>query len=259
MQTRAVLHVVCGNNKVGNNKVDNKEVFMVNKFKSWLIICVMGVIALGSTGSLAFSINCPDLSEFPLNGCNLPGTIDGSFPYFDQTVSVFYKDKDTEDDIFNITGRTLKGSLRRWLQIDDETTDVIPKMKIKLDVEVDGTVASGDLKISGKIPNLGEFKVSADLEGEWDASDDGTFWGFNITNIACSGALESLVDCATDGVIYLNLLETIGPDTGANKIMTSGLALTSVTVPIPVPATAWLFCSGLFGLVGISRHRRNKP
>jgi hypothetical protein len=221
----------------------------------------MGVIALGSTGSFAISSSCPDPSEFPLNGCSLPGTIDGSFPYFDQTASVFYKDKDTEDDIFNITGKSLKGSLRRWLQIDDETTVVIPKMRIKLDAAVDGAVASGALKISGKIPDLGKFKVSADLKGEWDASEDGTFWGFNTTNIACSGALESLVDCATDGVIYLNLLETIGPDTGANKISTSGLALTSVAVPvtIPVPATVWLFFSGLFGLVAISRHRRNKP
>jgi len=222
-------------------------------------MCVMGILAVGSTGSLAISSSCPDPSGYPLNGCSLPGTIDGSFPFFDQTVSVAYQDKDTEDDIFNITGKSLKGSLRRWLQIDDETTVVIPKMKFKLDAEVNGDVASGDLKISGKIPDLGKFKVSADLKGEWDASEDGMLWGFNTTNIACSGAIESLVDCATDGVFYLNLLEAIGPDTGASKIDTSGLALTSFTgqAVIPVPATVWLFSSGLLGLVAVSRRRRH--
>jgi hypothetical protein len=234
---------------------------MANIISKWLIICVVGSVALGSTGSFAITSSCPDPSEYPLNGCGLPDTIDGSFPYFDQTVSVFYKDKDTDDDTFNITAKSLKGSLRIGLQIDDETTVVIPKMKFKFNAAVDGAVASGALKISGKIPELGKFRVSADLKSDWDASEDSMFWGFNTTNITCSGALESLVDCATDGVIYLNLLEAIGPDAGANKVTTSGLALTSVTVPVtvPIPATAWLFCSGLFGLVAISRHRVNKP
>jgi hypothetical protein len=230
---------------------------MANKIKSWLLICVMGVLTLVSTGSFAFNINCPDPSQDPLNGCSLPGTLDGIFEYFDQTVSVSYKGK---DDSFKITGKTLEGSERRWLQIDDETTVVIPKMKFDLDVEVDDAIASGDLEISGKIPDLGKFSVSADLKGEWDASEDGTFWGFNLTNIACSGSIASLVECATDSVVYLNLLEAIGPDTEGCKITTAGLALTSVSIPavIPVPATVWLFSSGLLGLVAISRRRSNK-
>jgi len=233
---------------------------MANKISRWLIICVVGSIGLVSTSSFAFTSSCPDPSGYPLNGCGLPDTIDGSFPYFDQTVSVFYKDKDTEDDTFNITAKSLKGSLRIWLQIDDETTVVIPKMKFKFNAAVDGAVANGDVQISGKIPELGKFKVSADLKGDWAASEDSMLWGFNTTNITCSGAIESLVDCATDGVIYLNLLDAIGPDTGANKITTSGLALTSDTgqVAVPVPATAWLFCSGLVALVATSRHWRNK-
>jgi len=222
-------------------------------------MCVMGILAVGSTGSYAIGVSCPDPAGYPLNGCSLPGTIDGRCPYFDQTVSVVYKDKDTKDDIFTISGKSLEGSLRSWLQIDDETTVVIPKMKITLDVTVDGAIASGDLEIRGKIPDLGKFRLSAELKGEWDASEDGTLWGFNTTNIACSCALESLVDCATDSVIYLNLLEAIGPDTGAGNIRTAGLALTSLTgqAVIPVPATVWLFSSGLLGLVAVSRRRRH--
>jgi len=232
---------------------------MANKISTGLIICVACSIALVSTSSFAFTSSCPEPSEYPLNGCSLPDTIDGSFSYFDQRVSVFYKDKDTDDDTFNITAKSLKDSLWIGLQIDDETTVVVPKMEFKFDVAVDGAVASGALQISGKIPELGKFRVSADIEGAWDASDDGTFWSFNTTNIACSGALEYLVDCATDGDIHLNLLDAIGPDTGASKITTSGFALTSEIFQVPVPATAWLFCSGLFGLAAIFRYRRNKP
>jgi hypothetical protein len=166
---------------------------MADKIKLGLLISVMGILTLGSTGSYAISSFCPDPSGYPLNGCSLPEKIDGSFPYFDQTVSVAYKDKDTEDDTFNISGESLKGSLRKWLQIDDETTDVIPKMKFKLDVKAEDTVASDDVEISGKIPDLG------------------------LRSRSC-----------------------LHPN------------------PVPVPASIWLFTSGLLGLVAISRRRSNK-
>jgi hypothetical protein len=261
---------------------------MANKIHSWLMPCVICLLFLCSTGSFAISSNCPALSGYPLNGCSLPGVTDGSFPYFDQTISVTYRDKDTEDDIFRIRGGSLHGSDRRWLQSDNENTVVIPGMKIKLDIKVEDMVASGvlnkssgasrvcflgecrdvnssgsknpngALRITGKMPDLGNFSLLADLKGEWDVSQDSMLWAFDLTNITCSGALDSIVDCANDGVIYLNLLEAIGPDTGAGNIRTSGLALTSLTSQVPVPATIWLFSSGLLGLVAISRYPHNQ-
>jgi len=258
---------------------------MTNKINSWLMPWVICFLSLYSTCSFAISSNCPAPSGYPLNGCSLPRVIDGSFPYFDQTISVTYSDKDTEDGIFRIRGDSLHGSDRRWLQSDDENTVVISGMKIKLDIKVDGMAAKGNLnnssdasrvcflgecrdvgsggsnnpngalRITGNISDLGKFSLVADLKGEWDASQDSMLWAFDLTNITCSEVLESLVDCANDGVIYLSLLEAIGPDTGAGKIKTSGLALTSVTSQVPVPATLWLFGSGLLGLIGIARRK----
>lgn len=231
---------------------------MGNKINSWVFICVFismtGVLALGSSGSFSASISCPDPAEFPLNGCSLSGTTDGRFPYFNQQVSVSYKDKHTEDDSFKIKAKSLHGSSEGSLQLDDATTIDISKMKIKFNAAVEGAVASGSLRIAGNLPDPEKFKVSADLQGAWNASEDGMLWGFNLTNVSCSGAID--VNCSTDGVIYLNLVNAIGPATGEKKIKTSGIALTSFTdqVVIPVPATVWLFLSGLLGLVAVSRY-----
>lgn len=236
---------------------------MVNKINSWVFLClfigIAGVLALGSSGSFAASINCPDPTQFPLNGCSLPGTTDGSFPYFDQQASVTFKDKDTTDDSFKIKAKSSKVPSDGSLQIDQATTLDISKMKIKLSAAVQGAVASGSLKISGNLPDPGPFNVSADLQGAWAASEDGTLWGFNLTNVTCSGITE--VNCNTDGVIYLNLTDAIGPATGKNKIITSGEALTSVAAAVsqvPVPATAWLLGSGLLGLAAIARRRGSR-
>jgi hypothetical protein len=53
-------------------------------------------------------------------------------------------------------------------------------------------------------------------------------------------------------VIYLSELED-ALDLGGTKgkYKTTGLAVTSV----PVPATAWLFGSGLIGLTGVARRK----
>jgi hypothetical protein len=260
---------------------------MANEINLWQLIGMASALALCSTESFPISTSCTDPSGYSVDGCVLPGITAGSFPYFDQTVSVTYKGKNSEDNVFSITGKSLKDSQKRWLKLDDETTVFIPDMKIKLAVKVDGAVARGNLKnpggvnricflgecrdvnrgaqknpgdalsIKGKIPELGKFRVSADLKGGWDASDNSMFWNFDITNITCSGALASRVDCAPDGILYLNLLEAIGPTTGANKIKTAGISLTSVAVP--VPAAIWLFSSGLLGLGAVARYQGTQP
>ena len=67
----------------------------------------------------------------------------------------------------------------------------------------------------------------------------------------CEGAVDTLTNCTSEEVVYLNLLEPIGFDLGYKKIDTAGRAVTSV----PLPAAAWLFGSGLMGLVAVSRRR----
>lgn len=211
--------------------------------------CVFAALSLASTDTLAYTSSCPDNGSGPLNGCSLPGVVDGSYPFFDTVVSVSYNEK--KDGAFDIKTNALKGSVGNWLALGDTTSYLIEKPKYSLKATVDGGIATGKLNIGGKIDGQ-KFKVTADLDGQWNSSIDGTLWGFNTTNIVCSDLINSLTGgCTTDEVVYLNLLEAIGPETGFNKISTAGRALTSV----PVPAAAWLFGSGLIGLAGIARRR----
>jgi hypothetical protein len=227
---------------------------MVNTTRSMAIACVMGVFALGSSSGFAYTTSCPDVEEFPLNGCDLPGTVEGSFPYFDNVVAVSSKakfDKEGAVTSFNISAAQYKGSIDNHLVVDDTTSYLIEKPSYKLSATfIDETTAEGSLKIGGKI-NGEKFSVTADLAGPVDFSDDSMLWGFDTMNIVCSDLINTLTGgCTTNEVVYLNLLEAIGPDFGA-KINTAGRALTSV----PVPAAAWLFGSGLLGLIAVSRRR----
>jgi hypothetical protein len=237
---------------------------MHNQTKSIAVACVMGVLALGSSSSFAYTTGCPDGGAYPLNGCALPGTAEGSFPYFDNVVAVTSKakiDKNTEEvQSFAIKAKQYGGSVDNHLVVDSDTNYLIEKPKFNLKVNfLSETEVEGKLKISGKIDSDGDgkgekFTVTADLEGPVDSSEDGTLWGFDTMNIVCSDLINTLTGgCTTNEVVYLNLLEAIGPEFGTN-ISTAGRALTSV----PVPAAAWLFGSGLLGLIAVSRRAVHK-
>jgi hypothetical protein len=90
--------------------------------------------------------------------------------------------------------------------------------------------------------------MTADLKGQWNST--GQLIGFNTMNIECHAAINAVSPCTTDEVIYLSDLKDaldVGGFTG--KYRTTGLAVSSV----PVPATTWLFGSGLLGLMGVAR------
>jgi hypothetical protein len=240
---------------------------MANTVKLISVACVMGVLALGSTGSFAYTETCPDAgATYPFNGCDIPGSpfgiVPGSFPYFDNVVAVTSKVKfDKSGDVkkFDLKAKQYKGSIDNNLVVDDTTSYFIekPKYDLKAKYLTASDEFEGSVKISGKItpPLLGakpeKFTVTADLEGPFDLSPDGTLWALNTSTIQCKGLENVLPGGCTDAeVIYLNLLEGIGPDFG-EKISTAGRALTSV----PLPAAAWLFGSGLLGLLAVSRRR----
>ncbi len=232
---------------------------MINTVKSMTIAGLLGVLALGSTSSFAYSETCPNNGAGQYNGCVLPGTVNGSYPYFDNVVAVTSKVKFNKDESvksFNISAKQYKGSVDNNLVIDNSTSYLIEKPKYDLKVNfLSDTEVEGSVKISGKIdPGTGKaekFTVTADLAGAFDYSGDGTLWGFNTSGIVCSDNINTLTGGCTDAeVVYLNLLEGVGPDFGT-KVSTAGRALTSV----PLPATAWLFGSGLLGLIGVSRRR----
>jgi hypothetical protein len=238
---------------------------MLKIIKSISVVCLFGVLGVGSNATFAYNISCPDGGAGPLNGCTLPGTgvVDGSYPFFDSPVNVTYDGKKLEKkDVWTMKARSVKGS-GGTLFVSDTEQYTIDNMRYQLNAKVDGGGAYGTVRISGKIADVGKFKVTAFLNptkdngkndkssrGVWGVSEDNMFFGFNTYGIQCKG-LESLFECTTAEVAFLNLLSPIGPfsDTSSKKVSTAGTEVTSV----PLPAAAWLFGSGLLGLIAVSR------
>jgi hypothetical protein len=236
-------------------KLKEREI-MVNTIKSMAVACVMGVAALVSSSSFAALISdsaCPDPTEFPLNGCSFDGengVRDGSFPYIDNVVAVTAKvDKSGKE---TITAKQYKGSLSNLFYDDTGNVSSISNMKFSLKATIDAGQASGSIKVSGTIGGA-KGSMTADIGPEFASSADNTLWAFNTNNMVCKDGLEGI--CSTGEVVYLNLLEALPGSQDTNtKVSTAGRAITS----LPVPAAAWLFGSGLLGLVAVSRRRGDR-
>jgi hypothetical protein len=220
------------------------------KLASTLLFVLM---TLYSTPGFAITIGCPDLDAYPMNGCELPGLVKGSFPFFYQQVNVRYAQKKRSGNfVFKANSRRSPDS---FLYVDPEDLLSIVRTHFKFKAKVIDGVASGRVTIKGRIDKLGirGSLMTAELEGSWAA--DGTLIGFNTKNIQCNAAINAYLGgdgCTKAEVIYLNLLDAVGPDADARRIRTSGTAMTSV----PLPAAAWLFGAGLIGLAaGALRHR----
>jgi len=230
---------------------------MINKIRSFVYVCLIGMFTLGSASSFAITSGCPDIGAYPMNGCSLPGqTVDGSFPFFYQNITVKYKQNKNSDD-FRVKAKFMKGSTSSFLYVDPEDVLGITNTKFQFDAKLTSGEASGRIRISGRMEDLGidGMLMTADLSGIWGV--DGTLMGFNTTNIQCNEAINAYLGgggCTTDEVIFLNLLDAIGPDAGVRKINTAGFAVTSV----PVPAAVWLFGSGLLGLLTMVRRHGHR-
>ena len=229
---------------------------MIKTIKSIAIAGVMSVLAFGSTASFAYSTSCPDGGAGPLNGCVLPGVVNGSYPYVENGITVDYNGKKLDKKgYFDIKAKSIKHSVGTLAVGQSEQYD-IEKISYNLKARgyEDGS-AEGSIKISGKIDGQ-KIKITADLNpekktpGVWDSSEDGMLWGFNTYNIECKG-LEAYAACTKNEVAFLNLVSAIGPASGFPEISTAGTAVTSV----PLPAAAWLLGSGLMGLITVSRRR----
>ncbi|MES2366828.1 MAG: hypothetical protein V4563_13200 [Pseudomonadota bacterium] len=89
--------------------------------------------------------------------------------------------------------------------------------------------------------------------GRGDNISDG--W-FNVLDVAFDGS-GNLLRLAVDFKQYDETNTMSGPGLfGSLRYNDSGIALNTTGVaPVPVPAAAWLFGSGLLGLIGISRRK----
>jgi hypothetical protein len=226
---------------------------MAGKIKFLSGLCVMGVWALST--SAVFAASCPDLSAYPLNGCSLPGLVDGSYPFFLQNVHVTLKNR--KNGNFRLKARNRGATARKstfYVSPSPDDTYAIHKTRFRFKAKYKNGELTGRIRIKGKMPELGIKKrrtlMTADLKGQWNST--GQLVGFNTMNIECHAAIDALVHCTHNEVIYLSQLED-ALDLGGTKgkYKTTGLAVTSV----PVPATAWLFGSGLIGLTGVARRK----
>ena len=212
---------------------------------------LIGVCALCS--STVFAASCPDLSAYPLNGCSLPGLVDGSFPFFYQTVKVILKNKNDGD--FTLKAKYGGVASRKSLFLfSPAIEDIYPinGTRLKFRARYRDGVLTGSIRIRGKMPGLNINKrqtlMTADLKGDWNST--GQLIGFNTTNIECNPAINAVAECTKNEVIYFSqLVEALDLGGAKGKYRTTGLAVTSV----PVPSAAWLFGSGLVGLAGMAR------
>jgi hypothetical protein len=213
----------------------------------WLIVLSLLLMVFGGTAVHAAS--CPDIGEFPLNGCELPGVGDGSFPYFDNNVIATYTQRNNNK--FTVRAQGDNSLPYGFLEVAPDVDYLIDNPTFRLDAVVNHGVAKGAVRLGGTIDGE-RFTVRAKLAGPWATSDDGTLWGFDTTKIKCSKLIDDLTGgCTTDEVVYLALLDAIGPVTGSKRSSSEGNALTSV----PLPASWWLMGCGLFGVTAISRRR----
>ena len=114
----------------------------------------MGVWALSS--SAVFAASCPDLAAYPLNGCSLPGLVDGSYPFFLQNVHVTLKNKQNGD--FKLKARNRGVAARKstfYVSPSIDDTYAIHKTRFRFKASYKNGELTGRIRIKGKMPELG--------------------------------------------------------------------------------------------------------
>ena len=71
-----------------------------------------------------------------------------------------------------------------------------------------------------------------------------------IAEITCN------VDCGNGDTYSLSYTATTGDEPNGFGNLTYELYLTGTVSSVPIPAAAWLFCSGLLGLIGMARCKK---
>jgi hypothetical protein len=173
---------------------------------------------------------------------SLPGISDSGTPSFVNPVKVS----------LNPNSGTLKVTGKKDFGFDDGTMiwqGNSAKYSLLADFDSAGGFLDGTVSLYGGIDGLNIQKnsllMSADLMG-WNLTDNPTLWGFNTANIVCNPLL--LVQCTPEESVYIALDTPFDfKFNGAYK--SNGVATTT----IPVPASLWLFGSGLALLYGLRR------
>jgi hypothetical protein len=178
---------------------------------------------------------------------HLQGIPDPGSPAFGNSVKVF----------LNPNSGTLKITGKKDF-VFDNGTDFLQgksaKYSLLASFDVGGNLLpGGTVSLRGGIDDLGiprnTLLMTADLS-DWNIVSNPDLWGFATTRIWCDPML--LISCTENESVYVELdTPFVGFSNGVFK--SNGYATTT----IPIPASAWLFMSGL-GLLFIVRRKTNR-
>jgi hypothetical protein len=216
----------------------------VKAIKTVAFASMLGFLAFGSANSYA------DITSNLLSD-HLSGIVPPSLPAFVEGVNVSYSK-------INSSTRALKATYASDLGVSSlvYTNKVFgisnTTYSLTANFNNSNVFQNGTVSISGKITGLGinttQTLMTANLT-KFATGYGGYVLGFNTSNIVCNPLINAYSQCTTAESIYIGIFKSFNFKT---DFSTKGYALTSV----PIPAAAWLFGSGLLGLVGIARRKK---
>ena len=230
------------------------------------LAAVFSVLLFATSGNAPVYANVIQLenSGYPDGSFHLPGILPSGKPDFDHKVNTHVVRQGNNGSMLIVTGM---GGNHYFNVSNEESYPLTGGYVLKAHFDSEGKLLDGNVKITGSIMNddgmgsMGGGKLfEADLGSDMSDTDSAytsDLIGLNISNIICSSVISQLVPggCAQYGSVYLPLDEG-GFDGFMDRYYSRGRAVTSMPSAIPVPAAAWLFGSGLIGLVGMARRRK---